>query len=129
MKAFAISQQKPFIPQLVQEIPDFKSWVLSCLKNGLEMLVGHIDMHLFRFIINLLGWPMMQYRVSPIDPNRSPIDGPPIRLWKVNPNGSPKLHDSVPSLVLYCPIWGNDASRLVERKKFISSRLSKYVDF
>ncbi len=129
MKAFAISQQKPFIPQLVQEIPDFKSWVLSCLKNGLEMLVGHIDMHLFRFIINLLGWPMMQYRVSPIDPNRSPIDGPPIRLWKVNPNGSPKLHDSVPSLVLYCPIWGNDASRLVERKKFISCRLSKYVDF
>jgi hypothetical protein len=129
MKAFTISQQKPFIPQLVQEIPDFKSWVLGCLKNGLEMLVGHIDMHLFRFIINLLGWLMMQYKVSPIDPIRSPIDGPPIRLWKVNPNGSPKLHAKVPSLVLYCPIWGNDASRSMEKKKFISFRLSKYVDF
>jgi len=129
MKAFIISQQKPFIPQLVQEIPDFKSWVLSCLKNGLEMLVGHIDMHLFRFIINLLGWLMMQYKVSPIDPIRSLIDGPLIRLWKVNPNGSPKLHVRVPSLVLYCPIWGNDASRSMEKKKFISFRLSKYVDF
>jgi len=86
-------------------------------------------MHLFRFIINLLGWPMIQYKVSPIDPIRSPIDGPLIRLWKVHPNGSPKLHVRVPSLVLYCPIWGNDASRLVERKKFISSRLSKYVNF
>jgi len=129
MKTFAISQQKPFIPQLVQEIPDFKSWVLSCLKNGLEMLVGHIDMHLFRFIINLLGWLMMQYKVSPIDPIRSLIDGPLIRLWKVNPNGSPKLHVRVPSLVLYCPIWGNDASRSMEKKKFISFRLSKYVDF
>jgi len=29
MKAFIISQQKPFIPQLVQEIPDLKSWVLG----------------------------------------------------------------------------------------------------
>jgi len=72
---------------------------------------------------------MIQYKVSPIDPIRSPIDGPLIRLWKVHPNGSPKLHVRVPSLVLYCPIWGNDASRLVERKKFISSRLSKYVNF
>jgi hypothetical protein len=71
----------------------------------------------------------MQYKVSPIDPVLSWIDGPSIRLWKANPDGSPKLPTRVPSFVLYYPIWGNDALRSIEREKFISSRLSKYVDF
>ncbi len=42
MIAFMISQERLFIPQLIQQIPNFKSWVLGCLKDGLEMLVGHI---------------------------------------------------------------------------------------
>ncbi len=54
---------------------------------------------------------------------------PLIRLWKVNPNGSPKLLMGVPSLVIYCPIWGIDPSKYVERQMFISVGLSKYVDF
>ncbi len=48
MKAFMVSQERPFIPELIQEIPNFKSWVLSCLKDGPKTLIGHIDMHLFR---------------------------------------------------------------------------------
>ncbi len=83
-------------------------------------------MHFFRFFIDSLGWPMMQYKVSPTNPIRSPVDGPPIKLWKVNLDGSPMLHVRVPSLVLYYPIWGNDASRSMERE---NSRLSKYMDF
>jgi hypothetical protein len=59
----------------------------------------------------------------------NPINGPPIRLWKANLEGSPKLPIGVLSLVLYYQIWGNDTSRLVEREKFISSGLSKYMDF
>jgi hypothetical protein len=35
----------------------------------------------------------------------------------------------VPSPIPYHPIWGNDASRFMEREKFISVGLSKYVDF
>jgi hypothetical protein len=46
MKAFMISQEWPFIPQLIQEIQDFKSWVQGYLKDGPKILVGHIDMHL-----------------------------------------------------------------------------------
>ncbi len=46
MKTFMISQERPFIPQLIQEIPNFKSWVLGCLKDGPKMLVGHANMHL-----------------------------------------------------------------------------------
>jgi hypothetical protein len=47
MKTFMVSQEQPFISQLIQEIPDFKSWVEGYLKYRLEVLVGHIDMHLF----------------------------------------------------------------------------------
>ncbi len=59
----------------------------------------------------------------------SPIDGILIRLWKANPNSSPKLSIRVPCPLLCHPIGGNDASRSVERNFFINSRLSKYVDF
>ncbi len=48
---------------------------------------------------------------------------PLIRLWEANLNGSPKLLTGVPSLVPYCPIWS------MEKEKFISVGLSKYVDF
>ncbi len=99
------------------------------MKDGPEMLVGHIDMHMFNFFVDSLGWPLMQCKFSPTNLMWSPIHGPLIRLWKANLNNSLKLPIGVPSLVLYCPIWGNDASRLVEREKFISFGLSKYMDF
>jgi hypothetical protein len=67
----------------------------------------------------------MQYKVSPTNLVWSLIDGLPIRLWKANIGGSPKLPIGVPSLVLYRPIWGNDALRSVEREKFINYGLSK----
>jgi len=57
MKAFIISQERPFIPSLIQEILGFKSWVVGCLKDGFETLVGHIDIHLFRFL--LIHWASM----------------------------------------------------------------------
>jgi hypothetical protein len=40
MKAFMVLQERPFIMQFIQEIPDFKTWVFGCLKDGLETLVG-----------------------------------------------------------------------------------------
>jgi hypothetical protein len=51
MRAFMISQERLFILQLVQENPNFKSWVLDCLKDGLETLVGHSDMYMFRSLL------------------------------------------------------------------------------
>jgi hypothetical protein len=82
-------------------------------------------MHLFRFFVNSFGWLVMQYKVSPIDNIWSPTKEPPIQLWKVNVDGFPKLPTRVSSLVPYCPIWGHDAVRLVEREKFINVGLSK----
>ncbi len=114
---------------MIQEILDFKTWVLSCLRDGPETLVGHTNMHLFNFFVDSFGWPMMQYKVSLINSIWSPIEGPLIQLWKVNADGFPKLPTRVCSIVPYCPIWGHDVVRLVDREKFINVGLFKYVEF
>ncbi len=36
-------------------------------KGWSKTLVRHIDMHIFRFFVDSFGWPMMYYKVSPID--------------------------------------------------------------
>jgi hypothetical protein len=91
--------------------------VVGCLKDGFETLARHIDMHLFKFFIDSMGWPIMQYKVSPIDPIWSLVNAPPIKLWKANLDGSPKLFMGIFSHVLYHPIWGIDPSRSIERQK------------
>jgi hypothetical protein len=63
-------------------------------------------MHLFRFFVDSSSWPIMQYIVSPIDNVWSLTDGPPIKLWKCNLDGSLKLPIKIPSPVPYHPIWG-----------------------
>jgi hypothetical protein len=98
-------------------------------KDGPKSMVGHINMHLFRFFMDSSSWPMMQYKVSPINSIQSPMDGPPIQLWKASLYGFPKLPIKVPNLVPYHPIWGHDGVRSVKREKFINARLSKYVEF
>jgi hypothetical protein len=79
--------------------------------------------------MDLSGWLVMQYKVSPIDSVWSPIKGLPIQLWKAFANGFPKLLIGVPSLVPYCLIWGHDKVKLVDKEKFIGVGLSKYVEF
>jgi len=37
MKTFMVSQNHPFILQLIQDILDFKTWVKGCLKDRLEI--------------------------------------------------------------------------------------------
>ncbi len=71
----------------------------------------------------------MQYKDSPTYLMWNLVDAPSIRLWKVNPDGSPKLPRGVFGFVPYCPIWGIDPSRSIEKQKFICVGLSKYVDF
>jgi hypothetical protein len=99
------------------------------LKDGFEVLVGHINMHPFQFFVDFFGWPMMQYKVSPTYSIWSPKDGPTIRLWKSDDQGCPKLLNGIPKLVPICHIWGNDASKLVEKEKIINSGISKYLEF
>jgi hypothetical protein len=59
MKTFMLSQDHPFILQLIQKILDFKSWVNGYLNNGPNVLVNHTKMHLFQFFIDKVGWLVM----------------------------------------------------------------------
>jgi hypothetical protein len=54
MRVFMILQERTFILRLIQEIRDFKFYVLCCLKDGLKMLVRHINM-MFRFFVDSSG--------------------------------------------------------------------------
>ncbi len=59
IKEFMVSQDRPFILQLIQEMLDFKTWVKGCLKDGPEILIGHTNMHLFHFFVDYVGWLVM----------------------------------------------------------------------
>jgi hypothetical protein len=72
---------------------------------------------------------MMQYKVYPIDALWSPKNGWTIRLWKKDGNGRPKLLMGVSNLVPFCLIWGNDELRVGEKERFISNKISKYIEF
>jgi hypothetical protein len=52
MKTIMFSQDHPFIPQFIQEILDFKYWVNGYLNDGLDVLVNHTKMILFRFYMD-----------------------------------------------------------------------------
>ncbi len=67
MKTFMFSQDRPFILYLIQEIPNFKSCVNGYLNDGPNILVDHMKMHLFQFFVDRVRWPVMQYKVSPIN--------------------------------------------------------------
>ena len=67
MKEFMTSQHLPFVPQLIQEVADFKAFIKDYHHDGASALKGIIDMHLFRFYVDDQGWPVMQYKKSSTD--------------------------------------------------------------
>ena len=60
-----------FIPELVQEVADFKKFLHGYQHDGANKLIGLGEMHLFKFYVEEKGddmdWPVMRYKV------RSPI--------------------------------------------------------
>jgi len=50
-------------------------------------------------------------------------------LWKEDGTEWPKLLTRVPNPIPFCPIWENDEFRVGEKERFISSRISKYIEF
>lgn len=59
MKVFMLSQDRCFILQLIKKLPNFKSWVNGFLNDGLDILVGHMDVHLFQLFVDESSWPSM----------------------------------------------------------------------
>jgi len=50
-------------------------------------------------------------------------------MSQVNDLGHPKLPQGLSNLVLFWSIWGNDATKSIDKEKFITNQISKYVEF
>ena len=67
MKAFMDSQKTTaFIPELVQEVADFKKFLYGYQHDGANKLIGLGEMHLFKFYVEEKGdnmdWLVMRYK-------------------------------------------------------------------
>jgi len=56
-------------------------------------------------------------------------DGMAIQLWKEDGIRQANLLVRVLNPVPFCPIWGINELRVGEKERFISSRISKYIEF
>jgi len=119
----------PLILHLIQEIHVFNSWVNGYLNDGLDILVGHIEMHLFQFFVDKVGLLVMQYKVSPTDTLWNAKDSSTISLWKEDVVGWAKLLARVSNLVPFCLIWGIDELKASEKERFVNIGISKYTEF
>jgi len=83
------------VPSLVEEVPDFKSFLEGYIPDKGDALCGHKDPLQFRFL-NIDGFLMMQYRMNPSKDEWKPSKG--IKMWKEDsvtgqallPQGQPK---------------------------------------
>ena len=81
MKSFMDCETEPVIPHLIEEVPDFKSFVEGYLGRGGQFLEGHSKVQQFRFHMDPSGWPLMEYKHMCTDKKWLPEDGKGIRLW------------------------------------------------
>ena len=105
MKEFMTSRHLPFVPQLIQEVADFKAFIKDYHHDGASVLKGIIDMDLFQFYVDDQGWPVMQYKKSSTNADWLPKVNP-IRMWKEDANKNPKLPLGKSFPVQPNPIWG-----------------------
>nr|PNR58557.1 hypothetical protein PHYPA_005552 [Physcomitrium patens] len=117
MKAFMDSQKTTaFIPELVQEVADFKKFLVGYQHDGANRLIGLGDMHLFKFYVEEegedKGWPVMRYKKRATDQSWLP-PGPAVKMWRANDDGTPKLPTGVPLR----PLWANVAVDPAKKKQ------------
>jgi hypothetical protein len=71
----------------------------------------------------------IEYKVSLINVFWNPKDGPPIWLWQVDNLGHPKPPQGFWNPIPFRLIWGNDATKSIDKEKIINGGLFKYVEF
>ena len=75
MKSFMDCETEPIIPHLIEEVPDFKSFVEGYLGRGGQNLEGHSKVQQFKFHMDPSGWPVMEYKHMCTDKKWLPEDG------------------------------------------------------
>lgn len=96
MKSYMDLDDEPFIPALIEEVPDFKSFITGYISE--DDLIGHSKGRQFRFYRDGSGWPLMQYKLRCTEEKWRPAEG--IKLWKEDAEGKPLLPKGTPRAVL-----------------------------
>ena len=63
MKSFMKNEAIPTIPHLIQEVPDFKKFIVGWILDGEESLMGHTKVHQFKFYMDSTGTPILKYKI------------------------------------------------------------------
>ena len=143
MKAFMESQELSFLPEFIQEVGDFKSFVKGYLYSGATKLIGLEEMHLFRFYVESDGNPVMKYKKSAVDLSWLPSETSSRCLWDKDQNGRARLPRGCPKPVPFKPVWGSEvpkptgnqekaienAWKAILNKGFIMVGLEKYIQY
>ena len=63
MKLFMDVESIPTIPHLIEEVPDFKSFIEDAILDKEEVLVGHTKLQQVKFYLDAMGCPRMKYKL------------------------------------------------------------------
>jgi hypothetical protein len=80
MRSFMTNERVPTIPHLIQEVPDFKSFIAGSIAEGSEALQGHTKAHQFKFYLDSNGCPVMKYKMLCHHEDWLPKEGGGIKL-------------------------------------------------
>jgi hypothetical protein len=94
MQSYMEMEDVPFIPHLIEEVPDFKAYVRPYLGMNKKQLVGHSNGRQYKFFVDDSGWPIMQYKLACTDIPWLPEDG--LKLWKKDADDKPLLPQGNP---------------------------------
>ena len=99
MRSFIENKAVPTIPHLIEEVADFKSFILDGLADGEESLQGHTKAHQLKFFMDSAGCPMMQYKILCHHDEWLPREGGGIKVWKEDANGRSMWPRGEPSVL------------------------------
>ena len=82
MKSFMDVEAIPTIPHLIEEVPDFKSFIDGAILDKDEGLVGHTKPQQVKFYVDAIGCPRMKYKLFCTDTEWLGESGAGIKIWK-----------------------------------------------
>ena len=82
MKSFMDVEAIPTIPHLIEEVPDFKSFIDGAILDKDEGLVGHTKPQQVKFYVDAAGCLRMKYKLFCTDTEWLGENGAGIKIWK-----------------------------------------------
>jgi hypothetical protein len=118
MKSYMELDKDPVIPHLIEEVPDFKAFIVGYICDDDDKLMGHSKGRQFKFYMKEDGYPLMQYKLKHTDQEWKPINGK--KLWKDDEHGRPMFPKGTPHSVI---------PRKMRRDKDIIASISGFISY